>query len=165
MALRAAKVLLVFAVAVFYTLMVFNNLTDYGSNYQFVRHVLMMDSTFPGNHGMWRAINTPALHTAFYISIIAWEFVTLALSWWGGVRLMKAFRGTAEEFQGAKSIAIAALALSLLMWFVAFLIVGGEWFLMWQSKTWNGQDAAFRMFTVVGIVLFLLVQPETEASL
>jgi predicted small integral membrane protein len=29
-------------------------------------------------------------------------------------------------------------------------------------ETWNGQEAAFRMFTVVGIVLLLLVQPETE---
>jgi predicted small integral membrane protein len=164
MTLRAAKILLVFAVAVFYTLVVFNNLTDYDSNHQFVRHVLMMDSTFPGNHGMWRAITTPALHTAFYVSIIAWEFVTLALSWWGGIRLMKAFRGTAEEFQGAKSIAITALTLSLLMWFVAFLIVGGEWFLMWQSKTWDGQAHAFQMFTVVGIVLLLLVQPETDRS-
>jgi predicted small integral membrane protein len=33
---------------------------------------------------------------------------------------------------------------------------------MWQSKTWNGQEAAFRMFTVVGIVLLFLVQPEDE---
>ena len=73
-----------FGVAIFYTFVVFNNLTDYGSNYQFVRHVLMMDSTFPGNHGMWRALNQPALHTAFYLSIIAWEAVTMALCWWGG---------------------------------------------------------------------------------
>jgi predicted small integral membrane protein len=164
MTLRAAKVLLVFAVAIFYTLVVFNNLTDYDSNYQFVRHVLMMDSTFPGNHETWRAINTPALHTAFYVSIIAWEFVTAVLSWWGGIRLMKAFRGKAEEFEGAKSIAITALTLSLLMWFVAFLTVGGEWFLMWQSKTWSGEDHAFQRFTVVGIVLLLLLQPEPERS-
>jgi predicted small integral membrane protein len=162
MALRTAKLLLVFAVAVFYTLLVFNNLTDYDSNFQFVRHVLMMDSTFPGNHGMWRAINTPALHTASYLSIIAWEILTLALCWWGGIRLIKAFRGTAEQFQQAKTIAIMALTLSLLMWFVAFLAVGGEWFLMWQSKTWNGQDAAFRMFAVVGIVLLLLVHRDSD---
>jgi predicted small integral membrane protein len=45
---------------------------------------------------------------------------------------------------------------------VAFLSVGGEWFLMWQSKIWNGQEAAFRMFTVVGIVLLLLVESEAE---
>jgi predicted small integral membrane protein len=29
---------------------------------------------------------------------------------------------------------------------------------------WNGQDAAFRMFTVIGIILLLVVQPETEAQ-
>jgi predicted small integral membrane protein len=66
MTLRIAKMLLVFAVAGFYSFVVFNNTTDYQSNYQFVRHVLMMDSTFPGNRGMWRALNSPAWHTFFY---------------------------------------------------------------------------------------------------
>jgi predicted small integral membrane protein len=162
MTLRAAKVLLVFAVAVFYSFVVCNNLTDYDSNYQFVRHVLMMDSTFPGNHGMWRAINQPALHTAFYVSIIAWEAVMMALCWWGGVRMARSVRGAAAAFHRAKRVAIIALTLGLLMWLVAFLSVGGEWFLMWQSKSWNGQDTAFRMFTVVGIVLLLVAQPEQE---
>ena len=162
MTLRTAKALLVFAVAIFYTLVVFNNVTDYDSNYQLVRHVLMMDSTFSGNHGMWRAQNQPALHTVFYISIIAWEALTMALCWWGGFRLLKARRGTAAEFERAKSVAVAGLTLSLLMWLVAFLSVGGEWFLMWQSKSWNGQDAAFRMFTVVGIVLLLVAQRESD---
>lgn len=162
MTLRAAKVLLVFAVAIFYTFVVLNNTTDYDSNYQFVRHVLMMDTTFPGNHGMWRAINSPAMHTAFYIAIIAWEAVTMVLCWWGGVRMAKAMRGSAAAFNSAKNVAIAALTLSLLMWLVAFLSVGGEWFLMWQSKTWNGQDAAFRTFTVNGIVLLLVAQADAE---
>jgi len=162
MTLRAAKVVLVLGVATFYTFVVFNNITDYDSNYQFVRHVLMMDSTFPGNHGMWRAINSPAMHTAFYVAIIGWEFVTMALCWWGGIRLARMFNAGAEDFQQAKGVAIAGLTLSLLMWLVAFLSVGGEWFLMWQSKNWNGQEAAFRMFTVVGIVLLLLALPEPQ---
>ena len=158
--LRAAKVALVFGVAVFYTFVVFNNVTDYDSNHQFVRHVLMMDSTFPGNHGMWRAINSPAAHTAFYVSIIAWEALTMLLAWWGAARMLRAFNAHAAEFNRAKGVAIAALTLSLLMWLVAFLSVGGEWFLMWQSRNWNGQEAAFRMFTVVGIVLLLVAQRE-----
>jgi predicted small integral membrane protein len=33
---------------------------------------------------------------------------------------------------------------------------------MWQSKVWNGQEEAFRMFTVVGIVLLIVVQPDTD---
>jgi predicted small integral membrane protein len=162
MTLRTAKVLLVFSVAIFYFLVVFNNVTDYGSNYMFVRHVLMMDSTFPGNRGMWRAINTPLLHTAFYFSIIAWEVLTMLLCWWGGFRMTRALRGTPAVFHHAKRVSIAALTLGLLMWLVAFLAVGGEWFLMWQSKAWNGQDAAFRMFTVVGIVLLIVAQPDGE---
>ena len=46
---------LVFAIALFYTILVLNNITDYGSNYEFVRHVLMMDSTLPGNRRRWPA--------------------------------------------------------------------------------------------------------------
>ncbi len=164
MTLRVCKVLLVFSVAIFYTLVVLNNTTDYNSNYQFVRHVLMMDSTFPGNHGMWRAINSPALHTAFYITIIAWEALTMILCWWGGARMATAI-GSAEAFGRAKNLAILALTLSLLQWSVAFLSVGGEWFLMWQSKSWNGQDAAFRVFTVIGIVLLLVALKDEEDRL
>lgn len=164
MTLRIIRLLLVAGVALLYTLVVFNNLTDYGSNYEFVRHVMMMDTTFPGNRGMWRAIQAPILHTAFYISIIAWETVTTFLCWWGAARMARALSGTAAEFHKSKQIAIAALGLGLMQWLVAFLAFGAEWFLMWQSKEWNGQEAAQRMFTVLGIVLLIVAQPETDAQ-
>ena len=164
MIVRTSKLLLVAGIAVFYALAVFNNLTDFDSNYLFVKHVLSMDSTFPGNHGMWRALPSPTLQLGFYLSIIAWECVTTVLLWWGVVHLFHALRKPTAEFHRAKRMAIMALTLSMLMWLVAFLAVGAEWFLMWQSHTWNGQEAAFRMFTVVGIVLLLLVQPEIEAQ-
>ena len=158
--LRVSKTVLVFAIAGFYTILVLNNITDYGSNYEFVRHVLMMDSTFPGNHGMWRAVNSPLVHTVFYIGIIAWESVTMLLCWWAGVRLLKSYRADGAQFAAALNVAMVALTTSLLMRLVAFLAVGGEWFLMWQSKIWNGQEEAFRMFTVVGVVLLIVVQRE-----
>jgi predicted small integral membrane protein len=75
--------------------------------------------------------------------------------------MVRALRGTVSAFNRAKRVSLVALALSLTMWLVAFLAVGGEWFLMWQSKSWNGQEAAFRMFTVVGIVLLIVAQPES----
>ncbi len=161
---RSAKLMLVAGIALFYALVVFNNLTDFDSNYQFVRHVLSMDSTFPGNHGMWRALPSPAFHLAFYISIIAWEAATMILLWWGAIRLLRALRLTAATFNLAKRVAVMALTLSMLMWLVAFLSVGAEWFLMWQSHVWNGQEAAFRMFAVVGLVLLILMQPESEGQ-
>ncbi len=164
MTIRLSKCLLIFAVGLFHTLVVFNNITDYNSNYQFVRHVLQMDSTFPDNHAMWRAINQPAIHTVFYLSIILWEAATAILCWWGGISMMRAIRLSANRFHQAKNLGIAALTLGMLMWFVAFLCVGGEWFLMWQSKTWNGQEAAFRMFAALGLILLYLTTPEPTTS-
>jgi predicted small integral membrane protein len=164
MTLRTIKTLLVAGVALLYTLVVFNNITDYGSNYEFVRHVMMMDTTFPGNRGMWRAIQSPALHTAFYVSIIAWEAATMLLCWWGASRMALALHAPASAFHQAKRVSLIALAVGLLQWLAAFLAVGAEWFLMWQSKEWNGQEAGLRMFTVLGIVLLLVSQPDAEGQ-
>jgi predicted small integral membrane protein len=158
--IRICKILLLAAIAFFFSLVAFNNLTDFDSNYQFVRHVLMMDSTFPGNHAMYRAIRAPWVHVAFYISIIAWEIVNAALSWWGSVALFRALRSPHPDFQRAKQIGVVALTSGMLQWFVAFLCIGAEWFLMWQSKLWNGQDAAFRMFAVEAVVLLILLLPD-----
>jgi predicted small integral membrane protein len=122
----------------------------------------MMDSTSPNNQAMWRALNSPAWHVAFYWTIIVWESIAAVLCWWGAFELARSLKKEAREFHQAKTIAIAGLTLSLLLWLVAFLIIGGEWFLMWQSKTWNGQEAAFRMFAIIGIVLLLVSRPESE---
>jgi len=161
---RTAKILLLAGIGLLYLLVVFNNLTDFDSNYQFVRHVLTMDSTFPGNHAMYRALPSPAWHLAFYIAIIAWELVTTTLLFWGALTLARARRASVKQFNAAKQHAILALTLSLLMWLVAFLDIGGEWFLMWQSPQWNGQAAAARNFTVIGIVLLLILQPDTDVE-
>jgi hypothetical protein len=66
MTIRASKALLLFALGFYYTLVVFNNTNDYNSNLTFVRHVLLMDTTYPGNHGMWRAIHAPAVPWLFF---------------------------------------------------------------------------------------------------
>ncbi len=161
---RVAKILLVAGIAIFYTLVVFNNVTDFNSNYQFVRHVLTMDTTFPGNHGMWRALPSPRFHLAFYVGIIAWEAANAILLWWGVVRLVRAVRFSSKAFNAAKGVPVMALTLSMTMWLVAFLSVGAEWFLMWQSHDWNGQEAAFRMFAVVGVVLLIVLQSDVEGQ-
>lgn len=115
MTTRISKILLLAGVALFYSLVVLNNLSDFNSNYQFVRHVLLMDTTFPGNRGMWRALNSLGWHLAFYISIIVWEIATTVLLWWGSVKLMRTLKLPAAKFNAAKRIPITALTLSLLM--------------------------------------------------
>jgi predicted small integral membrane protein len=164
MVTRSTKILLLAGLGLFYALVVFNNLTDFDSNYQFVGHVLSMDTTFPGNRGMYRALTAPWIHLAFYFSIITWETVTCLSLWWGVVKLLHALRKPAAEFNAAKRVPMIALTLSLMMWLVAFLSIGGEWFLMWQSKTWNGQEVAIRDFTIVALMFLILLQPDTDAQ-
>lgn len=162
MTIRWMKLLVLVGIALDYTFLVFDNLTDFDSNYEFVRHVLLMDTTLPGNHGIWRAIHSPSVHLVFYWAIIVWEFASMVLMWWGVANLFRALRLSALEFNAQKRVGIIAMGVSLLMWLVAFLDVGGEWFMMWQSPNWNGQAQAFRMFAIIGIVLLLLLQPDLE---
>ncbi|HZZ57213.1 MAG TPA: DUF2165 domain-containing protein [Opitutaceae bacterium] len=162
MTLRRAQALLVAASAFYLLLVVFNNVTDYGSNRFFIRHVLAMDTTFPGNTARWRALSGEGWIPATYALIIGWEALCCVLQAIGAVRLWRA--SSREAWRAARRMATAGLTLSLLQWYVAFLSIGGEWFLMWQSKTWNGQDAALRLFTVMGICLILLHVGEWEES-
>jgi predicted small integral membrane protein len=164
MSIRASKALLLFAIGFYYTLVVFNNTNDYHSNLTFVHHVLMMDTTYPGNHGMWRAIQSPTIHFAFFASIVLWEIVTGLLCYWGAIRLVRNLRSNAATFNVAKRLGVVALTLSLLMWLTAFLSVGNEWFLMWQSKEWSGEMGADHMFAIAGIILLYLVTPDVEGQ-
>ncbi len=62
-------------------------------------------------------------------------------------------RGTVQSSQSTGNLAIAGIAAGFGLYFFGFLVIGGEWFQMWQSATWNGQEAAFRFAAVFGLVL------------
>jgi hypothetical protein len=64
--IRLAQSLFVAYIGVFGLLTAFGNITDYGSNFAFVQHVMSMDTIFPESHLRYRAITSPALHHAAY---------------------------------------------------------------------------------------------------
>ena len=160
--IRAAKVALVAAVALFASLVAFGNMTDYETNFMFVQHVLMMDTLFPVSTIKYRAITNPALHHAAYVLIIATETVTAILCWLGAFALLRRLRADSRTFNRAKPLAVAGLTLGFLLWHVGFMSIGGEWFGMWQSHQWNGVPSAFRFVMVIAAVLILVVLPDGE---
>ena len=159
---RVGKTLLVAVVALDMGLVALDNVLDYDANYEFVQHVLRMDDVFPNNPLRGRALAEPVWHRAFYAAIIGWEALVALLAGFGALRMAWAWRADAAAWGRARGWAEAALVAALLLWYLAFLVVGGEWFQMWQSKTWNGQAAAFRMFAVQGLVLLYLRQPDGD---
>jgi predicted small integral membrane protein len=128
------------------------NLTDYGVNLEFVQHVLLMDDTF-GPSKSWRSIANPVVVHTFYALIIATELTVSALCLWGGIQMLRYRRAASDVFERAKQWACYGLLLGVALWFGAFVTIGGEWFLMWQSEKWNAQSTAMMMTLIYGMFL------------
>jgi predicted small integral membrane protein len=115
-----------------------------------------MDTAFRGNAAMYRAVTNPAWWHAGYWRIILGEACTGGLLGLGAISLWRHRYASGEVFGEAKRLVIVGAALGFLVWFFGFMVVGGEWFLMWQSKAWNGQEAAFRFYAaILGVLLFV----------
>ncbi len=156
---RLSKLLMVAGLAGFALLVAWNNVVDYGSNFAFVAHVLSMDTTFPDNALRHRAITAPFLwHAGYWLIILGEALAGLAFAT-AALLMARGLRG--PGFAAGKGWAQLGAALGFLVWFLGFQVLGGEWFLMWQSPQWNGQEAAFRFTTTLLLVTLYVVLPES----
>jgi predicted small integral membrane protein len=44
------------------------------------------------------------------------------------------------------------------------MVIGAEWFAMWQSQRWDGRQPAFRILTCIGLVILIVLQKDGERS-
>ncbi|MBO1419363.1 DUF2165 domain-containing protein [Streptomyces sp. FH025] len=150
--LPVAAAVLTGANALYLLLVVFGNVTDFATNQRFVQHVLAMDTTFHDRNLMWRSVTSPGLRNAAYVAIIAWEALSALVltagtfAWW-------------LRPESARRLSSLGLLLMLLLFGAGFIGIGGEWFAMWQSKAWNGLDAAIRNVTLSGLALVVVNLP------
>ena len=80
------------------------------------------------------------------------------------ISLGRCLRSDGGRFDHVKRLVIIGAAFGFLVWFFGFMVVGGEWFSMWQSPKWNGQEAAFRFYLTILAVLIFVNQPDGELS-
>ena len=144
------KVSLLATVALFFSIVTIDNIIDYQTNWIFVQHVLSMDTTFKSPELMWRSITDPTIQTIFYWFIILWEFVTAVICWIGTYKL----------FMNEKKHAVLGLCFGILLYLLAFIVIGGEWFAMWQSKDFSGQATAGLFATLFLLILIFINQAE-----
>lgn len=157
---RLIKIFFGIAVGLYMLLVCFNNIIDYDANFQFVSKVSGMDDIFSKEKNSWRSINSRVLQHIFYIFIIVWEILITVLVTVGVTRMIRKLKSDTSDFKESKKILTTGLFLGIILWFGIFVTIGGEWFLMWQSKIWNGQNTAF--FLSICFILFLIYlnQPE-----
>jgi len=162
--IRYAKIVMALCLAVFCLLVVFNNLTDHGTNFLFVQHVLSMDTTYPGSALDYRAVTYPPLWHVAYWLIIAGQAVSGILLLAGTIRLWQVRAAPGAVFNAAKGLFVAGALAAFLVWFLGFMVIAGEWFAMWQSATWNGQEAAFRFYVTALVVLIFVNQADGDLA-
>jgi len=159
---RIAKTISVASIAVMSLLIVFGNTTDYFTNFFFVEHVLKMDTTFAESHIHYRSIDHLFLFHAGYILIILMETLMAFCCIKGSWLLFKNLRSNTALFHASKNWAVAGIIIGIVIWFLGFEVVGGEWFAMWQSKIWNGLSSAERIVSFLVLTLILLHLKEEE---
>jgi predicted small integral membrane protein len=159
MMIPLCKASLVAVIGVFFAVVAFGNVTDYATNWGFVRHVLAMDTIFPDSTLKWRAITDPRIAALGYRLIIAWEALTAAILLYAAARMAAAARDP-THFVATKPIAVLGLTFGLLLYGLGFMVVGGEWFAMWQSQAWNGVPSAARFIMMIGLTLLIVLAPE-----
>lgn len=162
---RIAKIICVAAIALMAILVVVGNSTDYYTNYHFVEHVLKMDTVFPDSKIHYRHIDNPVLFNAAYIFLIAMEALMAFFCSRGSWMLFKNLNNSAADFHNAKKWAVAGIIIGIMIWFLGFEVIGGEWFGMWQSAQWNGLGSAERIVNFLVMVLILLQLKEEEKPL
>ena len=135
----------------------FSNLTDYSTNFEFVKHVLSMDSIFENSTVKYRSITNNTIHHLSYLFIIMLEITMAYFFITSAVQMYLQIKNSKEQFNLAKKNAYIGVSLGILLWFIGFTVIGGEWFSMWQSNDWNGLAPADRIVSFFMLTYLALV--------
>jgi predicted small integral membrane protein len=115
---------------------------------------------YPSHFGP--AITSSTLHGIMLWIIIALEVTAGALAAKGAFDLFKARNGSADDFNGAKTYAIAGCGVGILIWFGLFSAIGGTYFQMWQTEAGGGALGNASIFSVqLGVIWLLISQKDS----
>lgn len=140
--IRISKVLLMLYVSIFGLLVMYSNITDYPTNYEYLGHILSMDTVRAETVYKYRAITSPMAHHRIYWLIITLEVLFTCFCVMGTYHLYKNINTTARKFHEAKKFALIGLLIAITTYYVGFQVIGGEWFNMDESERWNYKDWA-----------------------
>jgi len=159
--IRYSKVILMTYISFFGLLVMYSNFTDYASNYEYVGHVLSMDTTRENLNLSYRAITSPMLHHRIYWIIITLEVTYTAFCLLGAYHLHRNINASSEDFHEAKKFAIVGLLIALFVYYICLQVVGVEWFNMDESQIWNAKDWARHIVDfILPLLVFIAIRTE-----
>ena len=158
---RTARVmtsLFILMVASYYLVVGFDNITNptnpNASNWPFVQGVLSGDGVPADSGFQWRFIHATWFEALAYIGVMAAETLTGVILLIAGI---KGLRGSARcpSWGQAQKWTFVGGFLGLLVFFFGFMVVGGNWFIMYLNSKWNGLEPAFQISVMTTAMLIL----------
>ena len=155
---RVAVSTLTLMTAAYYLLVAFDNITNPASNWAFVQGVLSGDGTPAGDGFQWREIHATWFQIIAYIALITFETLTGLIMTMGGISGLRA-RRRPTAWASAQRWTVVGCTSGLAVFFLGFIIIGGNWFIMYLNSKWNGLDPAFQnsVMTVFTLACVLIV--------
>jgi len=159
---RVVTSVFVLMVASYYLLVAFDNITDptnpNASNWPFVQGVLSGDGV-PADSGFeWRFIDATWFQVLSYIGIITMESLAGIVLLIAGILGLRSARST-QSWNRSQRWTFLGGIFGLTVFMFGFIVVGGNWFIMYLNSKWNGLMPAFEntMFTLGMMVLVTAV--------
>jgi predicted small integral membrane protein len=159
--IRYIKILMAASVALFCLFYALQNIWNLDAATWFVSYTTGMEGhdKYPNHFGP--AVTSSALHTAMLWIIILLEITAGLLAAKGTFDLFMARNASADEFNAAKTYAIAGCGVGILVWFGLFSVIAGAYFQIWQTEAGAGALGNASFFSVqLGVIWLLISQKD-----
>lgn len=161
---RFCKILLVFSVALFLSVLVHDTLTRVEEHRTLVQRIMAMEFTPQASSTLMRALTDAEVQRYALLSLIGTQCLALVLCWVGSARLFLNLIGSDARFNRAKGPATLGVTLAFCYYAVGYLTVAGEWFGLRQGELWDGESLT-RVLCYFGVVLIVLsIKDETAVE-
>ncbi len=159
---RVVTSIFVLMVASYYLVVGFDNITNptnpNASNWPFVQGVLSGDGV-PADSGFeWRFIDATWFQAISYIGIMTMETLTGIVLLIAGILGLRR-SSTSAAWAGAQRWTYLGGILGLTVFMFGFMVVGGNWFIMYLNSKYNGLEPASQniIFTLGMLILVTAV--------
>ncbi len=159
MSIRLSQVILVALLGIYGIMICLNNILAPRANFIFVEKIMGMEDVFPHNPQAWRGVSHPAIQWGGFCLIAIAELLTGLFCLTGSYQMFRSRYLSEDLYDRAKKWARLGITLGILLWFGGFVIVGGEWFLSWQSENFDGVELGMRNGTFyLGVLIVVSVR-------
>ncbi len=157
---RYVKIALATSASLFCFFYAIQNIANLGAAEWFVGTITAMEGheAYPNTFAF--SVKSPVLVKIMLWIIILLELAAGFLAGKGAIDMFAKRNGGGNEFNGAKTYALAGTGLAVIIWFGLFGAFGGAFFQMWQVEAGLNalRDASF--FSLQHGVLWLIIQAD-----